>query len=130
MVRKILKYVIPSIIAIGLFFLVFSIRKGFETTDQKELYKYLCDATFVPGIAFIGVGLLVITSNGGVFDMLIFGVMKLFSVFKKDPTDVKYRTFYDYKVAMEDHKTPYAQFMIIGAVFGIASVIFLLLYYR
>ncbi|MBQ4272721.1 MAG: DUF3899 domain-containing protein [Clostridia bacterium] len=92
------------------------------------LLKDLCNAFFVPGAVVLGIGLLIWTANGGTFDMIAFGVIKLFDLLKRDMTKVKYKTFYDYRQAQQDKKRSFTAYLIIGAVLMVIAVIFLILY--
>ena len=92
--------------------------------------KDLSDAFFVPGIVMLCFGVLVFATNGGTFDMLAFGVIKMFDLFKKDLTKVKYRTFYDYRKAQNEKKRSFLHLIIIGAGFLIVGVVFLIVYYQ
>ncbi len=51
-------------------------RAGRLSKTGKTLMGELSDAFFVPGVITLGIGLLVMATNGGAFDMLSFGVLK------------------------------------------------------
>ena len=60
--------------------------------------------------------------------MLAYGVMQFFNLFRKDPTNRKYKTFYDYKKAQEDKKIEFWYLIIVGAILIGISLIFLAIY--
>lgn len=99
--------------------------------EPHDVYHILCDAFFVPGVIFACVGLIVFASHGGVFDMLGFAVRLFFDLFRKDPTKRKYKDFYEYKEAKKDKsKWSITFLLIVGLVFILVSVIFLIPYYQ
>lgn len=126
--RKVLKYLIPVLVCVAGVFAVLGIKGSFVKSGQP-LIGDLCDAFFVPGVLMLCFGLLVFATNDGAFDMLAFGIIKLFDLFRRDLTKVKYRTFYDYRKAQEGRKRPYIYLMIIGGAFVLAAVAFLLAYH-
>jgi len=127
--KKVLNYVIPFLIC-AIITVVILAGKGSFTKSGSPLMVDLCDAFFVPGILMFGFGVLVFATNGGTFDMLAFGIRKLFDLFKRDLTKVKYRTFYDYRAAQREKKRSFLNFIFVGLGFIIVSVIFLILYSR
>lgn len=127
--KKVLKYLIPSLICAAIAIGVLAIRGAFVKSGQ-DLMVDLCDAFAVPGIFMTCFGLLVLATNGGTFDMLAYGVRKLFDLFKRDLTNVKYRTFYEYRQAQAEKKRSYLHFIIVGAAFLLVAVVFLIIYYQ
>lgn len=126
--KKALRYLIPSLICAVTVILIL-VGRGAFTKSGRPLITDLCDAFAVPGMIMLCFGLLVFATNGGTFDMLAFGVRKLFDLFKKDLTKVKYRTFYDYREAQKEKKRSFAHFIIVGAGFLLVSIAFLIVYY-
>lgn len=122
------KILITAVIASVMAFLVMLARNIFAVTETYEIMKALCDGFFVAGILVLSFGLLVVASNGGTFDMVKYGVFSLFAVFMKDVTKRKYRTFYDYRKAMQENKRSFSYLIIVGVAFMIIAVVFLLLY--
>lgn len=127
MLKKILSYVIPTLICGAIAVAILAAKGSFVKTGQA-LMGDLSDAFFVPGVVTAGVGALIFATNGGAFDMLAFGVKKLFDLFKRDMTKVKYRTFYDYRQAQKEKKRSFASLLIVGLAFVAAAAVFLILY--
>ena len=125
--KKWSQYLIIAGINILMVLGVMLIQEGFTQTGQ-ELLKVLCSAFFVPGVCTLGLGVLIWSTNGGTFDMLAFGVIKLFDLFKKDLTKVKYKTFYDYRKAQQEKQRSFSAYIIVGAVFIAVSILFNVLY--
>lgn len=125
--KKALKYLIPFLLCAVAAILILVGKSSFAKSG-KPLMGDLCDAFAVPGMIMTCFALLVFATNGGSFDMLAFGVIKLFDLFKRDLTKVKYRTFYDYRQAQKDKKRPFAYLIIVGGAFLLVGVVFLLVY--
>ena len=94
---------------------------------QEEIFKILCDCFTVPGLVLVFVGLLVVCSNGGTFDMLGFGVKKFFGLFKKESDK---QTFYEYRQNKLANRRSFWYLLVVGGVFVAAAVIFLILYHN
>lgn len=125
--KKVLKYLIPFLLCAVVVILILVSRGSFSSSGQS-LMRDLCDAFFVPGVVMTCFGLLVFATNGGAFDMLAFGVRKLFDLFKRDLTKVKYRTFYDYREAQKENKRSFGNFIFVGLGFVLVAIAFFLVY--
>ena len=101
----------------------------FNQTSAKEVYQILCDSFFAVGVVMAGMGLLVFTSNEGVFDGLIYGVTLFLGMFKKDLTR-KYATLYDYKESRASKQLSYGFLLICGVIVLAISAIMYLLYLK
>ena len=129
MKRTILEYSITTGICLILAFLICVLGGIFSYNESFRIYGLLCDGFFISGVVCLSVGVLVFVHNNGVFDMLIYGIQRFFSLFKKKPREQKYETFYDYHVARAERpKSPFAFLLIIGGTFILISLIFLLLW--
>lgn len=126
--RKLKSYLITFVVCSAFTVAILWAYGAFEQTDKVELVKNLSDAFIVPGIMTLGLGGLIFCTNGGVFDMLAFGVIKLFDVLKKDLKKVKYHDFYEYRQSKEGRNREYAHLLIIGALFVIIGIIFIFVY--
>ena len=126
--KKVLKYLIPFLLCAIVVIVVLAVRGSFVKSG-KPLISDLCDAFAVPGMIMTCFGLLVFVTNGGTFDMLAFGVRKLFDLFKKDVKG-KYKDFHDYREAKKDRglKTTFMLFTGLGYI--ALAVIFLICYYN
>ena len=131
MKERILRYSITTAACLVVAFIICALGGIFSMHEDFRIYGLLCDAFFIVGVFVAAVGLLIFASNQGVFEMLVYGVMRFFSLFKKKPKEVKYETFYDYHVARaERNKFPYTFLIIVGLGFIIVALIFLLIWSR
>ena len=105
-------------------------KNVFKQDSTVEVMHILCDSFFVPGVVILGFGLLVVASNGGTFDMLVYGTKKFFNLFRKNPTKQLEETFYDYRMAKSENKGEFAHLIVVGLLFIAISIIFLLLWYE
>ena len=129
--KRLLQYGITTGVCLLITFLYLLGVNIFTSTDLKLNLKHLTDAFFTSGVISLSFGLLVFASNGGAYDMIIYGMYRFFTLFKKDHNDVKYPTFYDYHIAKADRKKTEFLFMIIvGAAFILISCIFLIFWYQ
>lgn len=97
----------------------------FNQTEMATIFHILCDAFFVVGVVITGIGLLIFTTNEGVFDGMVFAVKSFVNMFRRQAVK-KYESYYDYRAARADKKVTFG-FMLICGVFFIA-VSFVMLY--
>ncbi len=126
--KKKLSYIITAAVCALVTLLLLLSRETFSQTNLVTIYLDMCDSFFVPGVIALSLGLLILMSNGGAFNMLRFAVIKLFDLLKRDMTKVKYRTFYDYNEAQKDKKHDFGALIVVGTIFVAVSVVFLILY--
>ena len=128
--KTVYKYLITAAFGAVLAFIVLLIKDVFHLSQTVDVMKALCDGFFVSGVLIACFGGLVFASNGGVFDMITYGVKNLFWLFKKNPADRKYKDFYEYREAMKEKKRSYGYMVIVGLAYITVSLIFLALYYN
>ena len=126
--KKLLSYIFTSLFGLIVAVLILVGLGTFAQTDKHIIFGNLSDAFFVPGVVIFGLGALVFASNGGAFDMLRYAVIKLFDLFKRDLTKVKFRTFYDYREAQKEKNRSFTFMLIVGAAFLVLAAVFLILY--
>lgn len=125
--KSLKKYLITIGIGLLLVLCIVCMKDIFNVSEAGKIFHILTDAFFAVGTVITGFGLLVFTSNEGVFDGLVFGVTSFFSMFKKD-LKRKYKNLYEYKADRQDKKLSFG-FMIISGLFFLAvSMIMFALY--
>lgn len=128
--KKYLGYIITFVIGLSVSFVIMLSKGVFSQDTSKEVMHILCDSFFVPGIVILGFGLLVVASNGGTFDMLVYGTKKFFSLFSKNPNKQLHETFYEYRVAKSENKGEFLHLIVVGLFFIVISIIFMILWYE
>ena len=124
------RYLITAGVGTGIFLLLMLTRGGFSETDPAARWQILCDALFVPGALLASFGLLLFAADGGVFDMLKFGIQKALSVIMtKKKRESLPKTFFDFKTEREaKEKVKTGHLLIVGAVFLVLAVLALVMY--
>ena len=102
--KTVYRYLITAGVGLLIVLLVVLMKNGFEEQDVEIAMQIWCDAFFVSGVFLTCGGLIVVASNGGVFDMLGYAVSLLWYTFKSSKVERKYKTFYDYREARKDRK--------------------------
>ena len=128
--KRALPYLISAAVGTAIFIVIICTKKIWNAGETYTVMQILSDACFVPGVLLAGMGLIIFASNGGAFDMLAYAFIKFFDLFKRDPINKKYRDYYEYREAKKERKRSMAFMLIVGAVFILLAVIFLIVYYQ
>ena len=99
----------------------------FAQTDPKSIYHILSDAFFAVGTVILCAGLLIFSSNGGTFDMLVYGVSSFLDMFRT-VSRKKYDTFYDYRMSRAEKQLPFCFLVICGLIFMAVAFVMYWLY--
>lgn len=121
--KKIIKYLTATAICLAGGLAVLLIRGFFSMTDTVAIRNTVVDAFFVPGIIMLAFGGLLFASTHGAFDMLKFGMIEFFGLFRSAKTKRKYKDFYEYKKSKEDRKFTFVHQIIVGALFVVISIV-------
>lgn len=131
--KKALKYLITAAVGLAIATIVIFTKDIFGQTNAHDVMHILCDAFFVSGVCLSCAGLIVFASNGGAFDMLVYGVQILFymfaDIFSGGTIKRKHKDFYEYKKSKEGRKHSMSFILIVGLIFIAISLIFLGAYY-
>lgn len=128
MKRKNLNYIIVSIIGILIAVSIFTSRNLLDASNIKDITYILSDGFLLPGVLIIGVGILIIVSNGGIFDIFTYSLKKMRATkMFGEKRSQAFNSFYDYRVSKE--KAPFGFLIIVGGVFFGLSVIFNIMFY-
>ncbi len=132
--KRALPYIITAAVGaaavILIVFAVYHIHTIPATSENaREIMQILSNAFFVPGVFIAGVGLIIFASNGGAFDMLAFGFIRFFDLFRKNCKG-KYKDFYEYRQSKKDRHTRMSFMLIVGLAYIAIAVIFLICYYN
>ena len=130
MKNNIVKYGITLAVGLVFAFLICVLKDIFVQTETKKIIHILVDAFFAPGAIILCFGLLVVASNGGMFHIISYGMMSFVNLFRKKRTQMKYKTYYDYKKAMSENPKPFLYMVIVGLFYVAVSMVFLILWYQ
>ncbi len=100
----------------------------FSQTEMSAIFHILCDSFFVVGVLMVCIGLLIFTCNEGALDGLSYGVKAFVNLFRKTGLK-KYDSYFDYKAARSEKKTPFGHLVISGLFFIAVSLVMLYFYY-
>lgn len=125
-----IKYSVTT--AIGLLFAlaIMGFKGVFTQSDARAVMQILCDSFFVSGVCLACVGLIIVASNGGAFDMLAYAVIMIFDALRRDIKKRKYKDFYEYRQAKKEKKRNIGFILIVGIVLIAVSMCFLIAYYN
>ena len=126
--RPWLPYVITAAVLVVLTLLVAWAEGGYKRTETWLMLARWGSAIAVAGVFGVAAGLLVWLSNGGAFDIFVYGARSFARMFARKYTpDKKYRTYYDYHEARKKAKKRSFLYMVIvgGAFFLIGGVLLL-----
>ena len=116
--------------ALFLFLVLLFGRGALEAKTPEQFWHLASDAFFVPGALLTGMGLLVLFSGEGVFDMLHFGMQKLFSLWQKEEKRQKQpKTYYDFLESKPKVPAPLGMFLV-GALCLVLAGLALVLYLK
>lgn len=121
------KEFLPYLICLGIGAIIaVAIICGFQiwSLSSVEKIRLLADAFLVPGVILAGVGLLVFASNGGVFDMLSYAVIRFFDLFRKNVRNPKYKDYYEYKQSKKGRKKRMSFILIVGLFYILIATVF------
>lgn len=124
LVKKYLITIGASLLAI---LVIICAKDIFVQTEAARVLHILVDAFFAIGVVLTGFGLLIFSSNEGVFDGLVYGVGCFIDMFKRTGKR-KYATFYDYKQSRGGSKFGFGFLVISGLALLAISFVLLIIY--
>lgn len=122
--RILIEFIVTFLLCAGVFLLVLLLRGKFGVDG-------FCDACFVACTPCLLLPLFVIAIRSGTFDVLNYGMYRLFESFR--PGEGKrYETAYDYKLARMERRNSkkpiFFPFFVVGGVFLAAALILYVIY--
>ena len=128
--RKVLIRYAVTIAAGGVMALIIMLTKHlFSQTNTLTIYHILTDSFFVSGVLLTCFGALVVATNEGQFDIIIFGFRKFFDMLRKKEHQVVKETFYDFRVSRAHRKNGFWHLVFVGLFYILVSLLFLYLWY-
>ena len=115
--NKYIKYVVTFIIGFLMAYAVFSYKNLLEATNTPDIIMILSDGFLLPAVVIGGFGILLLVSNGGAFDIFIYGFGTFRETLKRkvdrDPNFPG--TYFDFKEEREK-KVSVAHFLVVGGI--------------
>ena len=102
--KNALRYLIAAGAGLVIAFVIMLAQGIFSQTDAQDVMRILSDAFFASGVLLAGAGLILVASNGGLFDMFGYAAVLFFNLFRRDVTKRKYKDFYEYREAKKEKK--------------------------
>ena len=123
--KKVIEYIVTLGACSILTFLIAVLFGLFQYQEAFRKYAALCDGFFISGVFCTSVGLLIFVHNNGFFDIIVYGMYRFISLFRRKRKE-KYETYYDYHVAMAEKEKPQYDFLVVvGVGFILISLAFL-----
>ncbi len=119
--KKLRKYLITIIVGLAAVGLIAWAKDVFAQTEPARIFHILCDAFFAVGTVMCCAGLLILSSNEGTFDIIVYGVSSFIDLFRQTSRK-KYDTFFDYRESRSDKKISFGFLLICGLVFLAISI--------
>ena len=121
------KYIITLLIGFAAVALILWAKDIFAQTEPVKVFHILSDAFFAVGVVITSAGLLVLSSNEGTFDIVVYGMSSFLDFFRKQ-SKKKYETFYDYRASRQEKKLSFGFILLCGLLFLAIAVVMYLLY--
>lgn len=122
--KKLRKYLITLIVGLAAVAAIVWAKDVFAQTEPAQIFHILCDAFFAVGTVMCCAGLLILSSNEGTFDMIVYGVSSFIDLFRATSRK-KYANFFDYRESRSDKKISFGFLLICGLIFLAVSLVFL-----
>lgn len=123
-----LRFIIGGVIILTFFFVYCGVNGGFSTDIAwKSRCRVLSDGFFLAGGIFVGAGLLVVVANAGEFYFLSYTVKYLLAKFIHSIPEGT-MSYGDYVTSRKGKRTPFWFLIILGGVFILGAVVFVLLF--
>lgn len=106
------------------------VANSFWTVGKPDIYRLLSDACIASAALVGGVGILVFAAGNGTFDMLAYGFLHIFDLFRPNARNRQYRDFYEYKQSKGQRKRPVSHMLLVGIGFFLLSWIFSLVWQK
>ena len=125
--RFLITFLLGAVVVLG----VCASKNVFQMTEPSRILRTLCDGFFLAGVLISGMGLLVMISKNGIFDVLTYASGSLLRLFIPGlGTPRRRESFADYRQKKHAKPGTYGFLVIIGGLFLLAACICLMLYGR
>ena len=130
LIKEYKEYAVTTAVALAVGAIIALSRGIFQEDEIDMIITIISDAFFIPGVLLICVGLIVYASNEGLFLSISYGFKAIGRTItaKKDEKlmDEKYHEYYARQI---EKKTKCKHFLIVGIVFVVISLVFVVVYF-
>ena len=128
-IREYKRYFITAVIGLVIVIAICFSRNVFAVENTGALFTVLSDAFLVPGMIFLGLGIIFYATNEGLFNAISYG-MKIIGRTLAPPKGEKIinEEFHEYHARMSKKKIKFRHFILVGAIYLAIAVLFTILY--
>lgn len=130
LIREYKEYAITAAIAFAVGVLIALSRGIFQEDELDMIITIISDAFFIPGVLLICVGLIVYASNEGLFLSIAYGFKAIGrTITAKKDEKLMEEKYHEYYARQMEKKTKCKHFLIVGLVFVVISLLFVVIYF-
>ena len=127
--KKLLKYLIPSVIGVLISFGIAYYRGLFSAASTAATVMAISDGFFVTAVLYVVFGLLLVIAQSGFYDIFTYGFKSLKYLFTPIKRNRDEGGFYEYKIRQkEKRKAVPFEVLYVGLVFLALALVFALLF--
>lgn len=128
-IRKYKDYVFTTAAAFLVSVLIALSRGIFRENEMDEVLTILSDAFFIPGVLFIGTGLIIYASNEGLFLSVLYGFKAIGrTITAKKDEKLMEEKYHEYYARQMEKKSKWKHFVMVGIAFVVISFLFVAVY--
>lgn len=119
---KFKKYIYTFLLGLLLVFIICISKEIYHLKSIHDIYKVLSDACSVPGVLFLGLGLLLFVTNEGLFNGFSYSAKRIFHGLQgKSDFDEE---FYKYNERQKSKRISFSHLIIVGILYLVVSLFF------
>lgn len=127
-----LRYVLTAAVGLLLAFSICLAKGVFQKTDSSLIVRYLSDAFLIPGVLFMGIGILSCLKKEGTYDGLLYSFHAMRTAaarrMQDDAKEETGRTYYDYKQRVKAKRKVAWHLITVGGGFLLIAIALTIVY--
>ena len=130
LIREYKEYAITTAVALVVGILIALSRGIFQEEELDMVITIISDSFFIPGVLLICVGLIVYASNEGLFLSISYGFKAIGrTITAKKEEKLMEEKYHEYYARQMEKKSKCKHFLIVGLVFVVISLAFVVVYF-
>ncbi len=130
LIREYKEYVITTAVALAVGAMIALSRGIFQEDEIDMVITIISDAFFIPGVLLLCIGLIVYASNEGLFLSISYGFKAIGrTITAKKDEKLMNEKYHEYYARQIQKKSKCKHFLIVGAVFVVVSLLFVIIYF-